>query len=119
MVLNKSKCGVLVYNESRKKLAKWESTMNEEEDGVSGIPIVSHYKYLGIEIDKRMGFSFYLERLTEKINKYVKLASILNNFQTPFKVKVELLKSLGLSLIYYSAFIFHEEFSTSDERNKF
>ena len=43
----------MFYNKSRVNLSKWEEKMKE----IKGIPIVPTYKYLGIELNKRLGYA--------------------------------------------------------------
>ena len=61
----------------------------------------------------------YLARLKEKVGKYVKICRILNFQKTPIKIKMELLKTLGISQILYSSFIFHGSLATKKEYNAF
>ena len=60
MKLNKKKCGILFYNEARTQLAEWE----KKKKHICEIPIVETYKYLGIDLNKKLTFKSYLDRLS-------------------------------------------------------
>ena len=59
MSLNKSKCGIINYSDTRISLTAVEKTQNN----ILGIPIVDKYKYLGITINKKLHPDSYLQQL--------------------------------------------------------
>ena len=94
MELNKKKSGILpfgprgardipflrlekTYNEENKKVKiKWIPTLNE----ISGIPIVSVYKYLGTYMEPKLTMTTQLENIKKKANfLFVKLYPYIIN----------------------------------------
>lgn len=54
MNINEAKSGVMFLSSRANNLLKWEVKYNIENNGISGIRIVSEYKYLGINMRKNL-----------------------------------------------------------------
>jgi hypothetical protein len=49
MIINKNKCGIMVFNSTHNKLTKWETNLK-----IRDIQLVDCYKYLGVELNKQL-----------------------------------------------------------------
>ena len=73
MAINKKKCGTIKISGKNKKLTAKEI----KEDNILGIKLVETYKYLGINLDKRLEPTNHLEHLNKKLEKFKKMTNIL------------------------------------------
>lgn len=78
MELNKSKCGVL-FLAGQSNLSNWEL----ECVAVSGVTIVTEYKYLGVILTKTLSPTRNLQRVADKLVKFQKMSFILRAHKAP------------------------------------
>ena len=71
MKINAEKSGIIFWNDKNAKRKE------VEKEKISGIPIVTKYKYLGIILDVKMDFSEHLEYIKTKIAGSVKMINIM------------------------------------------
>ena len=115
MALNKAKCGTIKVSSRGKKLTQQEI----KEDNVLGIKFVDSYKYLGIQLDKRLQPSYHLEVLSKKLEKFKKMTNILRFQRLSSKTLKFVFTIFAQATLNYGNFIFHEDFCSQDANKKY
>ncbi len=72
MEINKSKCGIMFLSGQIDLPRKEKIRAN-----IEGIPIVQHYKYLGIILNKMLSPSNHLTAFANKLAKFQQMSFIL------------------------------------------
>ena len=80
-MINNQKSGILLHNRY-----KIEQKVRQKME-VKGIPVVTNYKYLGIQIDSRLTFKTHLNYIEEKIQKAYHMIKIMK-FQSVDQWKI-------------------------------
>ena len=71
MIINTEKSGIIFWKDKNIKRRE------VEKERISGIPIVTKYKYLGIIFNAKMDFSEHLDYIKTKIAGSIKMINIM------------------------------------------